>query len=77
MSIQDQLDNRMLGDMLSYLLETHSLTISELARMIDRPASTISSVVNGRSRNPSIYLVSDIIRVFGVPLDYLLYGIRE
>ncbi|NVO19214.1 MAG: helix-turn-helix transcriptional regulator [Bacteroidetes bacterium] len=50
----------------------HNLTQDELAKRVDIRRETIVHLENNRY-NPSLKLASDIARVFGVPIEEVLW----
>lgn len=57
-------------NILNYL-ETHDLKISEFAKQCDLKTSTVSSILNGYTKSPTIEVVSKIAKTMGVTIDEL------
>lgn len=61
-----------LNEKLAYLREVNGLSLREVSKKIDIPNVTIHHIETGRSKNPSVYTVAKLAKVYGISLDELL-----
>ena len=64
----------MLGTRIAALRRQHGWSQGELALMLNISPSAIGMYEQGR-REPSLAIVTELARIFGVSLDYLITGI--
>ena len=56
-------------DVLAHYLELKRMSPAELARAIDSPRSTISALLNGRAKEPTLGKAKAIADALGVSLE--------
>ena len=57
------------GEVLAYYLKLKGVTPAELARRIDSPRSTISALLSGRAKEPTLGKAKAIADALGVSLE--------
>ena len=57
------------GEVLAYYLEKQGVSAAELARRIDSPRSTVSALLNGRAKEPTLGKAKAIADALGVTLE--------
>ena len=56
-------------DVLSYYIEKQGLSAAELARRIDSPRSTVTELLKGRAKEPTLGKAKAIADALGVSLE--------
>lgn len=63
-----------ISEKIKYLTEKNNISMSEISSKTKIPNSTLSDIINGRTKNLSIQKAKLICDVIGCSLDYLLDG---
>jgi transcriptional regulator with XRE-family HTH domain len=61
-----------LSQKISLLLKQKNLTISEFEKNAGLGKSAVSNIIHGRSKNPSIDIISTIAKKLGCTIEYLI-----
>lgn len=61
-----------IGDQISYLIRKHGITRLKLSEDTSVPYTTLTQIINGRTKNPQVKALEAIADYFNVPFDYIL-----
>lgn len=61
-----------ISDKLSYLRQRDHLTAEQISQHTDVPLSTLNKLLTGITKNPSIYTMARLAKLFDVPISYFL-----